>query len=72
MLAAFGRSVHVNTGTRGMPDGSTVFWESEKMQNWLTNGDQKGKLEYWMGAPKGFMRKDLKDLENNVIKPLRN
>ena len=48
-LAAFGRYVHINTGTHGTEDGSTVFWITEDTLKWIKE-DKKNRDEWVNGA----------------------
>ena len=48
-LASFGRYVHINTGTHGTEDGSTVFWITTKTLEWINESSYNEK-EWVEGA----------------------
>jgi hypothetical protein len=51
------RYVHINTGTHGREDGSTVFWISDEVtQELLTDKDS---LKDWENGANLFMNQDM-------------
>ena len=45
LLLSLKRHVHINTGTHGMEDGSTIFWQSEETKDWLNPTSLEGMCE---------------------------
>ena len=50
------RYLHINTGTHGMEDGSTVFWTSDKTMEWLK--DRKN-MKTWVEGANKFTNEDM-------------
>ena len=45
LLLSLRRHVHINTGTHGEEDGSTIFWLSERTKRWLNPKSLEGMSE---------------------------
>jgi hypothetical protein len=59
------RYLHINTGTHGMEDGSTVFWISDETMEWLK--DRKN-MKTWVEGANKFTNEDMQYIMKNLAK----